>query len=109
MSFNSTDGGMTIPIETIRFNEVAVDPTCDGSILLHNDILFMSHASNASQRINTTLRWSMDYGKSWPYSLNINTGNSGYSCLTPVDDNHIGVIFENGIGPLWFVLIQLYL
>ncbi|XP_072033995.1 sialidase-1-like [Amphiura filiformis] len=107
--FNSTDGGYTIPIETLNFNSVAVDPTCDGSILLHNDVLYMSHANNDTQRVNTTLRWSMDYGKTWPYSMNVNPGDSGYSCLTRLSDNHIGLVYEKNIGPLWFVKIQLHL
>ena len=67
----------------------------------------MTQASHPTSRVNTTLRWSTDYGQTWPYALNINTGASGYSCLTSVDDNHIGVLYEKGIGPLWFVKIQL--
>ena len=41
-----------------------------------------------------TLRWSTDYGMTWAGSMNVYTGGSEYSCLAPIDFNHIGLLYE---------------
>ncbi|XP_072029594.1 sialidase-1-like [Amphiura filiformis] len=64
MWFTSTDGGHTFPIEQLRMDATLVDPSCQGSLLLHNNITFFSNPASESQRVNMTLRWSFDYGMS---------------------------------------------
>ena len=103
----SNDGAETIPMETVRIDTTLIDPACAGSILLHNGMLFFTNPASTKGRINLTLRWSSNVGDSWAGSLVINPGVSEYSCLTDVDDNHIGIMYEEGVNGLWFVKVQL--
>ncbi|XP_071798845.1 sialidase-1-like [Asterias amurensis] len=103
----SYDGAETIPMETVRIDTTLIDPTCAGSVLLHNDMMFFTNAASSLSRINLTLRWSANAGLTWAGSLVINPGVSEYSCLTVVDDNHIGIVYEEGSNGLWFVKVRL--
>ena len=103
----SYDGAETIPMETVRIDTTLIDPTCAGSVLLHNDMMFFTNAASSLSRINLTLRWSANAGLTWAGSLVINPGVSEYSCLTVVDDNHIGIVYEEGNNGLWFVKVRL--
>ncbi|NP_001277015.1 neuraminidase 1-like precursor [Saccoglossus kowalevskii] len=92
----SEDGADTFPFQNIRLDETLVDPACDGSLISHNNVLFFSNPANPSARVNMTLRWSLDFGKSWDGALVINAGSSEYSCLSSIDDNHVGLLYEKG-------------
>ncbi|XP_072180661.1 sialidase-1-like [Diadema setosum] len=106
----SFDGGQTFPFSHMRLKEELVDPGVCGSILNFNDIIFFSHAYNPSSRVNMTLHWSLDSGASYKSMLNIYPKGSAYSCLSPIDENHIGLIFEkDGYKYISFVKIQLNL
>ena len=49
-----------------------------------------------------TIKASLDDGMTWPYELELNqTGGFGYSCLTMVDDNTVGILYE-GVKDLFF-------
>ncbi|XP_070538735.1 sialidase-1-like [Ptychodera flava] len=92
----SHDGGNSFPFEEISMDATLIDPACAGSLLLHNDIMFFSNPANPSKRVNMTVRWSEDYGKTWAGALVVDPGDSEYSCLSSVDDNHIGLLYEKG-------------
>ena len=78
------------------------DPVCMASLLrlehkTHGPLLFFSNPNTRSGRYNMTLKVSSDEGMTWPekhHTLYDSRHGSGYSCLTPVGDDHIGVYYE---------------
>ena len=107
--FTSTDAGESFPLELMRTDPTLVDPPCQGSLLLHNDLTFFSNPASNHSRVNMTLRWSFDYGMTWAGFLSIYPKASEYSCLTSIDDNHIGLLYErDGYNKIGFAKIKLY-
>ncbi|XP_061674183.1 sialidase-1 isoform X1 [Syngnathoides biaculeatus] len=99
----SWDGGMSLPIDDLYFDYELVDPVVAAGAFQKEGILFFTNPSNAQQRINLTLRWSVTDGNSWEKeALQIWPGPSGYSCITSLDSGsaddrrHIFVIYEKG-------------
>ena len=91
------------------------DPVCMASIIKarvtvkerSKDMLFFSNVSSETARHNTTIKASADLGESWdPQStLLIDERRTyGYSSLTRIDANTIGILYE-GFGELYFVRI----
>lgn len=67
-------------------------------------VLFFSNPDNTDGRTNMTIKASVDGGKTWPesFQLEINEKSGfGYSCLTMVDDKTIGILYE-GVKDLIF-------
>lgn len=67
-------------------------------------VLFFSNPNNINQRTNMTIKASLDEGMSWPaeYQLQLNeAGGYGYSCMTMIDENTIGILYE-GVKELYF-------
>ena len=106
----SFDGGNSFPVPYVTVKETLVDPAVFASLILAGDILFLSHPSNATERVNMTLHWSTDYGETWPYALELYPEVSEYSSLTQIDNNNIGILFErNGYSAIDFYKIRLNL
>ena len=91
-------------------NSVLTESNCMASLisapLRINDktvnALFFSNPNNKSKRTNMTIKASLDEGMTWPYELEVNeTKGFGYSCLTMIDDKHIGILYE-GVKELFF-------
>ena len=60
-------------------------------------VLFFSNPNDKYNRSNMTIKMSLDEGETWPeeYTLHLNQDYGfGYSCLSPIDDNTIGIIYE---------------
>lgn len=115
----SHDGGLSLPIDNVTFDYELIDPVVAAGALEKDEIIYFTNPLNAVHRVNLTLRWSMDYGKSWEKkALQIWPGPSAYSCLTslrsgsPEDQKHIYVIYEKGHKDydetVSFVKIHLY-
>lgn len=69
---------------------------CEGSILMHNDVLYFSNPSNASyKRFNMTVHVSTDDGESWKEFLPVNSGRVGYSTLASLSNGKIGMLYEH--------------
>lgn len=97
------------------------EPTCQASIIAVNSkkygrLLLFSNPKSGS-RNHMTIRVSRDEGKTWNEGLEYDArGCWGYSCLTMVDDNTVGVFYEaphssetsgmHGIGFLKFPLSE---
>ena len=67
-------------------------------------IFFSSHAV----RQNTTIKASLDMGETWreQNELLIDTRTTyGYSALTRIDSNTIGILYEGDNGELYFLRI----
>ena len=91
------------------------DPVCMASIIKASvnykgdfkEVLFFSNPNTSSGRYNITIQSSLDGGISWrqPNQLLIDERMCfGYSCLTRIDENTIGILYE-GTQDLYFVQV----
>lgn len=73
------------------------------------DVLFFSNPNDKNNRAHMTIKASLDGGVTWPaqYQAELNSDDSyGYSCLTMIDDNTLGILFE-GTKELYFQKIKI--
>ncbi|MCB0585770.1 MAG: exo-alpha-sialidase [Phaeodactylibacter sp.] len=96
--------------------EALPEPVCMASLIKHsreNDgqsILLFSNPDDQYVRENITIKASEDEGMAWPvkYHTLIDEGRgAGYSCLTSIDDNTIGILYEGSQAHLVFQKIPL--
>ena len=88
------------------------DPICQGSIIKtlfeEKEILFFCNLDTSSKnREKMTLKASLDFGESWPskyHHLFDERNTFGYSSISMVDQNTIGVLYE-GIRNIYFMQI----
>lgn len=89
------------------------EPVCQGSLLVVNNVpgagrvVLFSNPNTTSGRSHMTLKASNDDAGSWPeenWLLYDVRRCWGYSCLSPVDKNHVGVLYESQ-GALNFLKI----
>ncbi|MEN9953255.1 MAG: hypothetical protein RLZZ520_1523 [Bacteroidota bacterium] len=91
------------------------DPVCMGSIIktsVNNggslqDIVFFSNPNTRSGRYNITIKASLNLGEQWlpQNQLLIDERQCyGYSSLTPIDENTVGLLYE-GTRDLYFVKV----
>ncbi|MFM1794465.1 MAG: hypothetical protein RL642_850 [Bacteroidota bacterium] len=91
------------------------DPVCMGSIIKTGvniggtvqDIVFFSNPNTRSGRYNITIKASLNLGEQWlpQNQLLIDERQCyGYSSLTPIDENTIGLLYE-GTRDLYFVKV----
>lgn len=115
----SHDGGLSLPIDDVTFDYELIDPVVAAGALEKDGIIYFTNPLNVAQRVNLTLRWSLDHGKNWEKkAVQIWPGPSAYSCLTslksgsPEDRKYIYVIYEKGHKvydeTVSFVKIHLY-
>ncbi|MBW6480121.1 MAG: glycoside hydrolase [Bacteroidales bacterium] len=97
-------------------NSALPEPNCMASLISHDmrvdgqmqQVLFFSNPNHKHQRVNMTIKASFDAGNTWPEMNQIllnETPGFGYSCLTFVDENTIGILYE-GVKDLYFQKIQ---
>ncbi|XP_020794962.1 sialidase-1 [Boleophthalmus pectinirostris] len=115
----SYDGGLSLPIDTVQFDYELIDPVVAAGALEKDGIIYFTNPLNEAYRVNLTLRWSLNHGKSWEKkAVQIWPGPSAYSCLTSLrsgsaeDRRYIYVIYEKGHKvydeTVSFVKIHLY-
>ena len=91
------------------------DPVCIASFIkasvnfkvAKKEILFFSNVNSSTARLDMTVKASLDLGESWlsHNQLFVDERRSfGYSALTKIDDNTIGLLYE-GIRDLYFIRI----
>lgn len=91
------------------------DPVCMASLIKakmtvngeQKEILFFSNPNTSSGRYQITIKASLDFGETWlpAHQLLVDERKCyGYSCLTKIDDHHIGILYE-GSGDLYFVKV----
>lgn len=90
-----------------------IEPVCMGSIISHEykgeDLLLFSNPNATDERHHITIKLSKDQGMTWPvaYQLLLDEGiGRGYSCLTAIDENTIGILYESSQADLVFQKIQ---
>ena len=81
------------------------EPVCMGSLLEWKGALWFSNPDATDGRHSMTVKRSTDQGMTWPGAdarLYDSRSGFGYSCLAPVDDSHLGVIYE-GKSTMYFL------
>ena len=85
-----------------------VEPVCMASLLKAGDALLFSNPSDPSERRNITVRMSLDGGRTWPRELLLDEGGSwGYSCLTMIDKDTMGILYESSQAHMTFQAVKL--
>jgi len=92
----SADGGLTFT--DIRPDTALIEPVCQAAMLTAGfrgkELLLFSNPASKENRLNMTVRISLDGGKSWPYSKLVYAGQSAYSDMVMLDNNKIGLLYE---------------
>ena len=93
-----------------------IEPTCMASIIRHDytekgkkrSILVFCNPDSKTARNRISLKISFDDGRTWPKTLLLDEKKGrGYSCLTSIDEQHIGVLYESSQADLVFQSISL--
>lgn len=95
-----------------------IEPTCMASLLKHTyssgqekkSILLFCNPNSISKRNNITLKVSFDDGMTWPadkWILLDELSGRGYSCITTIDDETIGVVYESSQSDMVFQKIKI--
>jgi sialidase-1 len=87
-----------------------IEPTCMASLLRidHKELgrlLLFSNPNTPAGRFDMTMKVSTDDGATWPSRWHTRYDQrlgAGYSCLTRVGDEHVGVVYE-GIHELYYL------
>ncbi len=100
-------------------SETLIEPVCMASLLMvpasenvlgRDVLLFSNPAHEPKRRIDMTIRASLDYGRTWPgvYSMVLDRDDCwGYSCLTMIDRETIGILYESSRAHMYFQAIKL--
>lgn len=85
------------------------EPVCMASLIRHDNLLLFSNPHHRSKRTNITLRASSDDGKTWPHHLLLDSAGTGYgySSLTMIDRETIGILYESSQADMTFQRIKL--
>ncbi len=102
--------------EHVTSRRELIEPTCMGSLYMHTytsngksvQMLLFSNPESKYRRENMTLKCSFDDGLTWPENnrLYYDQFNSmGYSCITSVDNESVGIFYEAHGSRLVFIRI----
>lgn len=115
--YTTTDLGKTWK-EHESSRTALIEPVCMASLIsvpakdnvLGKDLLIFSNPNSTSARKDMTIKISLDGGNTWPeeYQLLLDEGyNWGYSCLTMIDKETIGILYESSVAHMTFQSIKL--
>lgn len=115
--YTTTDFGQTWK-EHESSRTALIEPVCMASLIsvkakdnvLGKDLLIFSNPNSTSARKDMTIKISMDGGKTWSadYQLLLDEDyNWGYSCLTMIDKETIGILYESSVAHMTFQSIKL--
>jgi sialidase-1 len=107
----SDDLGETWTIHSSS-NSALPEPNCMASLIAADvemngqkqQVLFFSNPNDKGARINMSIKASLDQGHTWPEANQVllnETQGFGYSCMTMVDENTVGILYE-GVKELYF-------
>lgn len=92
------------------------EPVCMASLIhvdakdniLGKDLLIFSNPNSTEHRKDITIKISEDGGLTWPYELLVDGGWSwGYSCLSMIDKETVGIFYEGSPAHMTFQAIPL--
>lgn len=78
--------------------------------MMNKDLLLFSNPNVTKSRNHITIKASLDSGKTWPIEkqLLIDDGEGwGYSCLTMIDRETVGILYEGSAAQMTFQAIKL--
>ena len=113
--YTTSDLGMTWK-EHESSRTALPEPVCMASLIsvkaadnvLGKDILIFSNPNTTNARKNITIKISLDGGNTWAHQLLLDVGeNCGYSFLTMVDKETIGILYESSVAHMTFQCIKL--
>lgn len=115
--YTTTDFGQTWK-EHESSRTALIEPVCMASLIsvkakdnvLGKDLLIFSNPNSTSARKDMTIKISMDGGKTWSadHQLLLDEDyNWGYSCLTMIDKETIGILYESSVAHMTFRSIKL--
>jgi sialidase-1 len=95
-----------------------IEPACMASIIRHDyilkgkkkSVLLFSNPDSKTARNRITIKYSLDDGLTWsgPGSLLLDEFNGrGYSCMTSIDEETIGIFYESSQADIAFQAIKL--
>ncbi|TKG91485.1 exo-alpha-sialidase [Puteibacter caeruleilacunae] len=99
-------------------NGALKEPTCMASLIKENfvvngeqkSLVLFSNPNSKYGRHHMTIKVSLDDGNTWPekHQLLIDSGGGrGYSCMTKIDDSHIGILYEGSQADLIFQVFSI--
>lgn len=105
-------------VEHPTSRKALVEPTCMASLHRHEytqegekkSVLLFVNPNDYKTRDKLTLKVSFDDGKTWPeahWILFDEYRSAGYSCITSIDENSIGILYESSQADLAFLRISL--
>ncbi|MDP3470946.1 MAG: sialidase family protein [Algoriphagus sp.] len=89
------------------------EPVCMASIIENQynpTMLLFSNPATEKGRKNITIKASLDNGKSWPsqHHVLLDEGTGwGYSCLTMINEEEVGILYESSVANMTFQIIPL--
>ena len=115
--YTTTDFGQTWK-EHESSRTALIEPVCMASLIsvkakdnvLGKDLLIFSNPNSTSARKDMTIKICMDGGKTWSadHQLLLDEDyNWGYSCLTMIDKETIGILYESSVAHMTFQSIKL--
>ena len=90
----SPDGGETFT--ALSRDPKLIEPICQASVARFGEVLVFSNPASTDVRAGLRLRVSRDDGQTWWHNPPVYAGPAAYSCLAPVDENTLGLLFECG-------------
>lgn len=104
--------------EHVSSRKALQEPVCMASLIsvaaednvLKKDILIFSNPNTTKGRHHTTIKISLDGGITWQpeHQLLLDEENNwGYSCLTMVDKETIGILYESSTSQITFQVVKL--
>ena len=113
----TTDMGQTWT-EHPSSRSALIEPVCMASLITYPEnritedasVLFFSNPATTEGRYNITLKASMDEGHTWPEAHHVLLDSKhgwGYSCLTVIDEDHLGILYESSQANMTFQIIPI--
>lgn len=104
------------PHETHR--KALIEPNCNGSLCRFDyaddgqkkHVLLFANPHSQTGRDHHTIQVSFDEGRTWPkkYRLLLDEGRgNGYPSMTPIDNSHVGIVYEGSQAHLIFEKLSL--
>lgn len=96
-----------------------IEPACMAALHKHTctdtdgnirELLFFFNPNSKTQRNHFTLKCSLDQGETWPRELWLpidESNGNGYSCITSIDQNTLGILYEGSGANLVFLTVSL--
>ena len=86
------------------------EPVCMASLIRHGDLLLFSNPADTYERERMTIKISRDEGMTWPerhHTLIYEGNGRGYSCMTMIDDETVGILYESDLADMVFQKFRL--